>query len=264
MGSRERKRVSHFFSPGGRWLAAGSDPGVVTLSEVATPIYSRDLQMQGSSGYRNVFSVAFSPDGRRLAAANQSGNVTLWNLDNTDQFRTFTEPESEYSVAFSTDGALLAVGGASGKTSVWDIATGEFRARRNLRPATSHGTAYSVAFNPVGHGLAVGYSDGAIVLWNLVNGKESRSFEVPGPAGTVGSGGSVAFSPDGHLLASAHGRTVILWDAASGDQRHVFAAELSVASVSFSPDGRWLAAGCEDKENWLSREYGYVRLWRRF
>ncbi|MFB8272997.1 WD40 repeat domain-containing serine/threonine protein kinase [Streptomyces sp. NPDC055955] len=67
---------------------------------------------------------------------------------------------------------------------------------------------------------------------------------------------ALAFSPDGHTLAGA-GRGILLWDAATGDQRRELAAWhgkplTGMKSVAFSPDSRTLAATRTDK---------LIRLW---
>jgi WD40 repeat protein len=54
---------------------------------------------------------------------------------------------------------------------------------------------------------------------------------------------SVAFSPDSRLLASASGKTVRFWDAATGALQQTLEGHSgSVSSVAFSPDSRLLAS----------------------
>ncbi|MHC6202356.1 WD40 repeat domain-containing protein [Breznakiellaceae bacterium SP9] len=70
-------------------------------------------------------------------------------------------------------------------------------------------------------------------------------------------GNSVAFSPDGTQLVSGAGKTVILWDIATGREiRTLLGHSDYVSSVAFSPDGTQLVSGAGD---WNTD--GTVKLW---
>jgi WD40 repeat protein len=60
---------------------------------------------------------------------------------------------------------------------------------------------------------------------------------------------NVAFSPDGSLVATAGcGRTVKLWDVATGQLLRSLPHADEVMTVAFSPDGTLLASGGYDYE----------------
>ncbi len=72
----------------------------------------------------------------------------------------------------------------------------------------------------------------------------------------------IAFSPDGTALASASkDGTARIWDAATGQQRHVLRGhEDEVTCVAFSPDGSLLATGSEDRQVILWNVAGGERI----
>jgi RNA polymerase sigma factor (sigma-70 family) len=58
---------------------------------------------------------------------------------------------------------------------------------------------------------------------------------------------AMAYSPDGRTVASAAGRTIRLWDPATGKEvRQLLGHEEAVDHLAFSPDGKTLASGGED------------------
>src|SRR5207249_3332769 len=61
--------------------------------------------------------------------------------------------------------------------------------------------------------------------------------------GVGGSGNCVAFSPDGKFLASgSNGKTVKLWDIATGKEQATLRDTVYVYALAFSPDGKALAS----------------------
>jgi WD40 repeat protein len=125
-------------------------------------------------------------------------------------------------LAFSADGALLHTLGANGRRS-WDVASG-----RELRRARA-------------------------------SSFDAGSFDDPMAAAEqmmdldVATGGGLALSADGRLGARGFGRTVELWDLASGsDVAELIGHTSDVTSVAFLPRTGLLASGSRD---------GAVRLW---
>jgi len=70
----------------------------------------------------------------------------------------------------------------------------------------------------------------------------------------------VAFSPDGTRLAVATGRTVQIWDPATGERLLTLRTRIpGLYGLSFSPDGTRLAAGGGGDEGTNCA----IRLWGR-
>ncbi len=120
----------------------------------------------------------------------------------------------------------------------------------------------AVAFSPDGRRVASGSGNfyanlgtGDLVVRDVATGRE-----VFARRGLRGGIRTVAFSADGRWLAAGYGRTLTLWDAATG-QEEQFSKEsgLPILSLAFSPDGRRLIAGC----GWWNAAAGsgYAKLW---
>ena len=65
------------FAPDGRWLASGTEDGIVKLWSVVSR--GEVATIKGHS--QGVRSVAFSPDGRLLASGSSDGTIKLWAVD---------------------------------------------------------------------------------------------------------------------------------------------------------------------------------------
>ena len=109
------------------------------------------------------------------------------------------------------------------------------------------GQAMGIAFSPDDQHLATtGYDDKAVRVWNVQTRKLEMTLRGLSLTGVMSEG--LAYSPDGKLLAASSGHyftpgEVIIWDVATGDQRHKFPHVCGESSnVAFSPDGNRLAA----------------------
>ena len=157
------------------------------------------------------------------------------------------------AVAASADGRLVLTGSDDGTARIWSIdAEGIFHTAHVLRGHS--GPIWSAAFAADGS-RAVTAADGKATVWSVEDG--SMITEMRCHESTIYG---IVFSPDGQMLATAAGDgSVRLWDAATGEQRAVFAPEWpasardqNIYGVAFSADGARLAAACGD---------GVVRLW---
>ena len=59
---------------------------------------------------------------------------------------------------------------------------------------------------------------------------------------------ALSFSPNGKILATAVGKTVKLWDVATGKEQDTLSGHTGeIRSIVFSSDGKTLATGSDDK-----------------
>jgi WD40 repeat protein len=238
--------LSFAFTSDGRTLATAGRDRKVRLWD--TDPWRERVQLSGNSA--QVSALTFSGNGRQLATVDQEKIVILWNTAN-GQVKNQIKGHVEFleSLAFAPGATILAGGCPDGKVRWWDVATG-------LEKPVLAGHALSVgalAFSPDAQLLATGDVAGTVKLWDVAERTERVSLATWEDSGLKEEVTTVLFSPDGRTLAVAVGRTVQLWDVATGRLAIGFKGhEAKVKCLAFSPDGTRLASGSYDKT---------VRLW---
>src|SRR5204863_145135 len=159
-----------------------------------------------------IHTLAFSPDNRRLAGIDRDG-VHLWDLDDVAVSRFIAE-YGIWEVSISPDGRHLATA-----TRNPDV-----NARPDIVPEV-----------PLAKGSAAGLPlltrppVPAIKIWRVADGQLVRTL-----SGQI----SVSFSPDGKRLAGARDRSVVVWDATTGEELRTLAGPADpVLKVQFSRAG---------------------------
>jgi WD40 repeat protein/energy-coupling factor transporter ATP-binding protein EcfA2 len=238
------------YSHDGRFAVTGSWDRTVrfwdprTYQEAGAPIQSPST----------VNALAISPDSRLIATGGEDGVVRLWDTASRQQVDTPLNVDGTYlfSVAFSPDGRLIAAGSEAGTVRVWEVATGRLVLGRPF--AKLGAEVHRVAFSRDGQLLAAGvYEDdetGSARVWRVRDGSPFGS-----PLTFKDPVRSVAFPPTGGLLAVAAGKSVRLWDPATGKAVGApFTGHTDdVLAIAFTKDGQTMATGSVDKR---------VRLWQ--
>jgi WD40 repeat protein len=240
------------WSPDGRYMASGSEDGVVQMWRVedgGDPAGRKIALYVIHSGC--VYAVAWSPDGMSLASAGQDKTVQVWNvatpasnrkasrwlsplssvIDGNKSFSYRGHTDDVRTVAWSPDGQYIASGSNDHTVQVWHAGTG-----RTIATYRGHYSwVYALAWSPDGKFIASAGRDKRVRLWDASSGTHLHSYR--GHSSVVRA---VAWSPDGKYVASAgNDRTIQVWHADTREPLCVLQGHTDyVNSLAWSPLGK--------------------------
>lgn len=241
------------WSPDGKKIAEAGGGNAIKIWDVQTGQQVQTLYVQSWT----AVDLAWSPDGRVLASITYEGTTNLWDAATGEELRSLPENYGSADLTWSPQGDRLSTSYPypdfnGEQVTLWDPQTSEM-------VLTKKGV-HDVAWSPLGdiiasisdNGTGFGRDDMTVVLWDPHTGNDLRSFNT----GTLLT--HIDWSPDGTLLVVSGAQeadyALIVLDAQSGEQLHLFKGHYEVASaVAWSPRGDFIASASPD---------GTVIIWR--
>ncbi len=239
------------FSPDGKSIITGSvTKNTARIWDAATgqPI-GQPMVHQGP-----VRSVAFNPDGRSVLTGSDDMTARFWDAVTAQPLGQPLEHQGEVNaVAYSPDGKTVLTGSEDGAARLWDAVIGQPMGKPLVEQEVN-----LAAFSPNGKAIVTGSRERTARIWDAATGRPIgqpmvhrawvRSIVFSPDGKTVLTGTSDVHGPDGKpILSESDGKTVRLWDAATGRPiGQPMVHQGPVRSEVFSPDGKTVLTQSDD------------------
>jgi WD40 repeat protein len=217
------------WSPDGKWLAAASVSGPITLfaGETGQVLHVLDGHDFGTC------EIAWNASSTTLASVGQDGQARLWDLGSgQERLRLPGGAAWVEHLAWSLDGDLLATT-AGRKLRLWNAADGQL-----IQDYPDHSNTISnVSWQP-GEQVLTSASYGTILFWRPDRNEPIRSLEWKGSILVM------AWSPDGNYIATGEqDATVHFWITKTGQDLQMHGYATKVRELSWDSTSRYLATG---------------------
>lgn len=245
---RRQEKFPGFFgslalSPDGKTLAISSGPNTDKLHLWNWQAAEGPRELKAP--HRDVSGLTFSSDGKLLAECTYLGpTVRLWDVAGGRLLHKLELPDHEpfwhRYAAFSPDGKVFAASGSVKDrcaVNLWDPATGKFLRRLDLGEG-------ALAFSHDGKLLAISDAPWApgVRVWDFAADRElSANSEAH-----TNSVNAVATGRNDLVATASDDRTIRIWDAATGRQRHCLTHGNWVRDIALAPDGSRLVSSSLD------------------
>ncbi|MGD9721632.1 MAG: hypothetical protein AB7O59_05910 [Pirellulales bacterium] len=222
------------WSPDGNWMALVSTRALPAAPPAARVASLLSLQAAGNHNVGSiVYGMAFTPDGRRLVAGGDPQNEGMHVVDLTTGEVTQLGGQG-IRVAMFPDGKRFATSWIGPLVQILEVETGA------VVKEFSHGaTVRALAVSRDGRRLVTGGLDKLMFVWDPETGEQLQTFAEHQDWLT-----QAVFTPDSQEVISAdHGKTVRVWNVATGKQRLQLDHPDSVWGLVVSPDGQYALTG---------------------
>ncbi len=204
------------WSPDGKFLAAASAAGAVTLCDAAGNVVH---QLAGHDNGTNC--LAWPPVGGAFLSAIASATA-----ERPDESRDKPAP------------TLLATGGQDGKVKFWNCEDGTLFCSKFV--GDGEGWVEHIAWLPKSPVILAASSSRTLAFLPALKNQYGSSTETPKTITAL------AYHPHDGRIAAAYFGGVSLWPKEEFSTPLVLPYGNTIHALTWSPDGRWLVAGCQD------------------
>jgi WD40 repeat protein len=230
-------------SADGKYIASGSDDGVLRIYDAASGNLVRSLTAHDSI----IFTLTFSPDSALVASGSADKSVKLWSIPSGSLVRTLTGHQMPVrTVGFTPNGQRIASAGDDRTIRLWNMNNPE-----QQRVISTASLVCWAAFSPDGRTIAALLGDtGAISIWNANTLEHEGKLEIEIWGSREGMCSPLAFSRDGQLLVGQDPaeQSIGIWNYPKRRLERVvqvFHSTEWISSLALSPDNTRVAIGGE-------------------